>query len=171
MSAFLTPPVRPLRGGRYRIRLDQTVRDVLASLPEQMLPLIGSDDPLVRRLTPPAYTGDGSARDEGAYRKMVGDALDRRHVGSLELLRDTASATTLDDAELSRWLDALNTIRLVLGTRLDVSEDLQPPAEDDPDAGLFQLYELLSWLVAAIVDALSGTLPDLGSDDDPEWAI
>ncbi len=59
----------------------------------------------------------------------------------------------------------------MLGTRLDVSEDLQPPAEDDPDAGLFQLYELLSWLVAAIVDALSGTLPDLGSDDDPEWAI
>jgi hypothetical protein len=59
-------------------------------------------------------------------------------------------------------MQALNSLRLVLGTRLDVSED--DPRElddDDPAVGLFAIYRLLGALVGAITDALVGTLPEL----------
>ena len=33
----------------------------------------------------------------------------------------------LTESELNAWLSAVGSMRLVLGTRLDVSEDMAPP--------------------------------------------
>jgi hypothetical protein len=54
------------------------------------------------------------------------------------------------------WLRAVNDVRLLLGTRLDVSED---PAQrkvspDDPRAPGFALYDYLSLLTQELVEAL-----------------
>ena len=56
-------------------------------------------------------------------------------------------------------LRSFNDVRLVLGTRLDVSEDDDPHLDpDDPDAPAWALYYFLSGLVAELVDALAADL-------------
>ena len=39
----------------------------------------------------------------------------------------TAEAESLSEEEFLAWLDAVGSLRLVLGTRLDVHEDMEPP--------------------------------------------
>jgi hypothetical protein len=53
----------------------------------------------------------------------------------------------------------LNTVRLVLGTRLDVGEGPQPELEpDDPDLVAMAVYEFLGGIVETIVRSLTSTL-------------
>jgi hypothetical protein len=54
-------------------------------------------------------------------------------------------------------MTALNQLRLVLGTRLDVSEEDPPfPDPDDPTAALHEVYHYLGVLLEAVLDALEG---------------
>ena len=54
---------------------------------------------------------------------------------------------------------SLNLVRLVLGTRLDVTEDAYPDlTADDPDLPAWALYEFLGGVLENIVRALAGTL-------------
>ncbi len=54
-------------------------------------------------------------------------------------------------------LSSARTLRLVIGTRLDVSEDDDGPlSPDDPDAPAFAIYDFLGYLVDRTVAALSG---------------
>jgi hypothetical protein len=54
---------------------------------------------------------------------------------------------------------SFNALRLVLGTRLDVSEDDEPHIDpEDPDAPAWALYYFLSALVAELVDVLATDL-------------
>jgi hypothetical protein len=57
-------------------------------------------------------------------------------------------------------MGALNDLRLVLGTRLEVSEDMdeEPFAPDDPRASAFAVYRYLSELQWMVVEALSAAL-------------
>jgi hypothetical protein len=52
-------------------------------------------------------------------------------------------------------MGAVNDLRLVLGTRLDVSEEMDEMDPDDPDAPLFEVYGYLAWLLENIVAALA----------------
>ena len=54
----------------------------------------------------------------------------------------TAQADVLTESELNAWLSAVGSLRLVLGTRLDVSEDMEAPDPEDPTAAEYALYEL-----------------------------
>ena len=84
------------------------------------------------------------------------------------MVAETAEADTLSEAELNAWLSAVGSIRLVLGTRLDVSEDMTPPDPSDPTAPEYALYELLGQLQYLMIDVLSAGLPDEGR---PEGAL
>jgi hypothetical protein len=53
-------------------------------------------------------------------------------------------------------------MRLVLGTRLDVSEDMAPPDPEDPTAPEYALYELLGQLQYLMVEVLAAGLPPEG---------
>jgi hypothetical protein len=161
---FLSP-IRRQRDGRYRVRLDTAVRSLLRSVPEQLLPILGSDDPMTRRLYPPAYVGPGNAKAEDEYRQLVGGVLENHHRQALETLVRTADAETLSADELNGWLAAVGTIRLVLGTRLDVSEDMSDLEADDPRLPEFALYQLLSVLQEAIIEVLVTELPEDGAPD------
>jgi Domain of unknown function (DUF2017) len=161
---FLSP-IRRQRDGRYRVRLDTAVRSLLRSVPEQLLPILGSDDPMTRRLYPPAYIGPGNAKAEDEYRQLVGGVLENHHRQALETLVRTADAETLSADELNGWLAAVGTIRLVLGTRLDVSEDMSDLEADDPRLPEFALYQLLSVLQEAIIEVLATELPEDGAPD------
>jgi len=135
-------------------------------LPRQVQELLEHDDPSTARVFPVAYPDDAKA--EADYREMMGDQLLQQHQRSLHTLAETARAATIDEGEVHEWLDAIEVLRLVLGTQLDVSEDgsmeaaTDMAAEPDPRATQFTVYHYLSMLQGEIVDVLASALPESG---------
>jgi hypothetical protein len=151
-----TRRVKRTRHGDFELRLPPEERSLLRELAPQLRGLLDSDltDPSLRRLFPTAYPEDPERDRE--FRDLVGDELLERRRAALDMLLATVDATKLSEDELSAWMGAINDLRLVLGTRLDVSEDMDPmPDPDDPDAPLLVLYGYLGYLLESIVDALS----------------
>jgi hypothetical protein len=162
MALFRKPLVEGVGGGRYAVRLRDDERELLASLPLQLKELVDGapDDPWLRRLFPPAYHQREDAEKQQEWHRLMGeDLLDRRRQ-QLDVLASTAMADELSEEEVLGWSQALNDLRLYLGTRLDVTEDtdIEDYDEDDPDHGLYVLYGWLSYIQDAVITALSGAL-------------
>jgi hypothetical protein len=147
------------RHGTYALRLPGPERELLASLVDQLRELleVTTDDPSVRRLFPTAYHEDPERDRE--YQQLARDELLERRLAALATVEATADAAELDEAQLTGWLTALNDLRLVLGTRLDVSEDQEHLDEDDPLAPAMAVYGYLGVLLGDVVDALAEDLP------------
>ena len=152
------PPVRfaPTPDGRFRPNLEPHERAFLGDLPRQLRELLDSDDPSLRRLFPTAYHDDPERDAE--FQRLMREDLVRRRTETAELLERTASADTLSPDEMHMWMTAINDLRLVLGTQLDVSEgmDLGEMAEDDPRLPQLAVYGWLSMLLEQVIHALSG---------------
>ena len=146
------------RDGGFRLRLSAEERRLLGRLPGQLRDLLDGDDPALRRLFPPGYADDPAL--EAEYRELVRDDLIRQRRRSLEVMEGSLDAERLDQEQMEAWLAALNDLRLVLGTRLDVTEDLdlETVAPDDPRAPGLGLYAYLTWLEGEAVDALASGL-------------
>lgn len=152
------------RDGSIRLRLSSGERELLRGLAAELGGRLGegegAGDPDLARLFPPAHADDPDA--ERGFRRLVGaELLDGRRE-ELRVLADTAGRGELTEEELDAWLRALNDLRLVLGTRLDVGEDalaggLDP---DDPDAPMLALYGYLSWLQEQAVEAAAAGFGD-----------
>jgi Domain of unknown function (DUF2017) len=145
-------PFRKNRSGSFDLRLSPAQRELLRAVPAQVRSLVEDHDPTTLRLFPPAYANDPDA--EGTYRGLVDDELRSHHLRSLDLLESTIDASTLDRDQMESWLGALNDIRLVLGTNLDVSEEMEGPDEDDPRLPEMLLYDYLTWLQGEVVSQL-----------------
>jgi hypothetical protein len=146
--------IRRDRDGGVRLSLNANEQLLLRDLLDQLEPLLGDpDDPALRRLFPPAYSDDES--DE-QYRSLVRDQLVSGRAKSLATVRATLGEKTLTAKQADEWLRALNDLRLVLGTRLDVTEDLDYGAIDlnEPRGRDLAVYGYLSWLQEQLVDAL-----------------
>jgi hypothetical protein len=156
------PRSRRGRQGRFRIGLEGPEQQLLSMLPRQVQELLEQDDPSTARVFPVAYTDD--ARAEADYREMMGSQLLQQHQRSLDTLAATAAASSIDEGEIHEWLDALEVLRLVLGTQLDVSEDGAMVDDTDPRLAQFTVYHYLSMLQGEIVDALAAALPDEGTE-------
>jgi len=158
---MLRAPVRRTRKGDFEVRLSEPERQLLASLVPQLRAALeadtdagGAQDPTLRRLFPTAYPDDDQRDRE--YRSMVHDDLLARRHAALDIVESTLSATRLDEERLLAWMGAVNDLRLVLGTRLDVSEESDlVPHPDDPDAGALAVYGYLGFLLESMVSALS----------------
>jgi len=144
--------------GRYEIRLRASERvlmaDLVAMLREQLL--ASTDDPSVRRLFPPAYPDDAE-RDAG-YQVLTRDELLEHKLAALDTVEATLDGGELDEAAMTAWMTTLNSLRLVLGTRLDAGEEPPQLDEDDPLAPAYAVYEVLGWVLSQVVDALSADL-------------
>ena len=146
------------RRGTYDLRLPEAERELLRWLvPSMRRLLVGADaaaDPSLRRLFPPAYAEDPAADAE--YRELMHDDLLAQRLEQLDVLETTADASELTGEQLDQWMRCVNDIRLVLGTRLDVTEEDQGDEldPDDPDAGMRAVYHYLGWLLGEIVDLL-----------------
>jgi hypothetical protein len=145
--------IRRGRDGRYRLRLPADERALLRGLPRQVLELVAASDPSTRRLFPPAYADDQEA--EAEYQDLMRDQLLDHHRHALEIMEATLDADHLDEEQLVAWLSALNDLRLVLGTRLGVTEDMTAVPPGDPNAAAFYLYSYLTWLQTTVVDLLA----------------
>jgi len=158
----VSSPIRRRRDGRYAVRLDTNARIVLADLARQLPEAIGARDPMVRRLFPPAYPTAELAGAEHDYRELVDTALANHHTDALRTLVATAQADTLTESEFQAWLDAVGSLRLVLGTRLDVHEDMEAPDPEDPAAAEYSLFVFLGELQYLMVEVLADDLPAEG---------
>jgi hypothetical protein len=143
---------------RFVVNLGTDERAVIRAVCEDVVAALDDDDanPLLRRLFPVAHVDDEEVNTQ--YREMVHDDLleSRREV--LARVAATADDTELDRETIDAWMVGLNSVRLVLGTRLDVSEESFPTLDDDdPELPAWVLYEFLGALVGLIVDALSST--------------
>ena len=163
----MSPPIKRRRDGRYAIKLDDDVCTVLAELAGQMIPAVENRDPMTRRLFPPAYPGEGLSDLEADYHELVDAPLTNHHRDALTTLIETAHANTLSESELEAWLSAVGTMRLVLGTRLDVTQDMPAPAPDDPSAAEYGFFEFLGQLQYLIVEVLSDHIPEEGFLEGP----
>jgi hypothetical protein len=144
------------RSGDFRLRLPREERELLRTVPAQLRALLDdADDPSLVRLFPPAYREDLDASAEFAGLER-GALLDGKR-SALRVLEETATAERVSEAELTAWMTAINDLRLVLGTRLDVSEESYgiPVDPTDPRAPEWALYHYLSWLQEQVVDALA----------------
>ena len=128
----------------------------------QTEPVAAPDDPAVRRLLPDAYADETLS---GEFRRLMDGELRQLKTDALDELRaavegDAGSGVKLRLApqQAEQWLQALTDIRLVLGSRLDVTEDIEDRwaqlGPDDPLAPLLAAYEWLGWLQESVVLAL-----------------
>lgn len=151
-------PIKRTRRGDFEFRLNQKERDVLRELPDQLRSLIENEDPTsdpaMARLYPPAYEDDPIRNLE--YERLAGDDLTSQRLSSIGAMEGSIDADRLTEEQLLSWLSVLNDLRLVLGTRLEITEETTEDdfAPDDPRAPTFALYAYLTWLVDTIVQAL-----------------
>jgi hypothetical protein len=145
------------RDGTWTLHLGADERQLLASLAGELDAMLEArpDDPSLRRLHPTAYPEDDEL--EEGWQLLIGEELRTTRRAQLDVLRAAAERTELDDDEVQAWMQALNALRLVLGTRLDVSEDDPGPLDpNDPEAAAYALYELLGYLLDRTVQSLAG---------------
>ena len=141
-------------GDRVRLSLNQGEQFLLRDLLDQLEPLLADpDDPALRRLFPPAYSDDES--DE-QYRSLVRDQLVDGRAQALATMRATLGSGTIALEQADEWLRVLNDLRLVLGTRLDVGEEIDYEGidVDEPRGRDLAVYGYLAWLQEQLVDAL-----------------
>jgi Domain of unknown function (DUF2017) len=139
--------------GELRLRLPEEERLLLRGVAASTRERLRDDDPALRRLFPPAYD---DAELESEYRELTRGQLTSGREQALELLEATVDNTGLSQEEADSWLRALNDVRLVLGTELDVTEDLDWDALGPDDQRLpgLSLYAYVSWIQEQLVEAL-----------------
>jgi hypothetical protein len=124
-------------------------------------PLPLPEDPALARLLPNAYADDDHAAAE--FRRFTEDDLregKRTNAGTvlatLAPLLDGGGRLVLDRDQVDAWLGTLNDLRLVLGTRLEVTEETELEApDDDPRAQALLVYGWLGWLQESLLSCVS----------------
>ena len=146
-------------GASLRLNLDPEERELLRSLLAQLRIVLGEDtdptDERVRRLFPTAYPDD--PEHDAEYHRFMREELVASHLAAIERFETTLDATRIAEHEAVSWAQALNSVRLVLGTLLDITEDmdLDDLSPDYPAYGSHLVYHYLSGLLDELIRALS----------------
>lgn len=162
------------------LSLSELELDLLQTLPDEMRTvLLASDDDRARqRLFPRAYSNPMSDREDAEWRESVYPDLVDQRFDALDLVGRTLDRAevagrdaewrevTLTADEVQVWLAVLNDVRLVLGTRLGVSDDHVEVADDDPDAPAWEFYDWLTHLQGSLVETLLGDFDESSVLDD-----
>ena len=165
-------------GGKLTLKLDPAEVGVLSQLFEQMAELLDepdnesavdplaqllnmggstqiSDDPALARLFPDGYSDDEHASAD--FRRFTEQDLRAQKVLALATVRGTlanwSGKASIDAIQAQDWLKALNDLRLVLGTRLEISNEVDTELEAD-EPGI-HLYNYLTYLQGTLIDALT----------------
>jgi hypothetical protein len=148
--------VRRARNGRIQIALPDHEREVVRRMLPQLRELltVGSEDDRTRRLFPTAFHDDPDA--EAEYRRYMHAELVASRLAAIDAVEASLDRAELSEEEAVAWLQSVNSVRLVLGTLLDVDEDLDldAVADDDPEIQGYAIYSYLSALLDELVHAL-----------------
>jgi Domain of unknown function (DUF2017) len=134
--------------------------DDVAALFGSTGPAVPPDDPVLARLLPDAYRDDTEAA--GEFRRFTEQELRSDKVAAAQTVLDTlppdGGRIELTEPDAQVWLRALNDVRLVLGVRLDITEDTAQRSQDldpaDPRAAYLWVYDWLTYLQETLVRAL-----------------
>ena len=161
-------PFRAARGGELVARLEPAEAGILGLLLDQLEQLLTADpddvgdDPVLGRLFPDGHRSDPELAAD--YRELTESSLRGAKADDLATVRASlpteGGAVRLDADQAGAWLRTSNDLRLALGTRLDISEETEPPEEvsGEEDQQLAVYY----WLTAvqgSLVDALVAARP------------
>jgi len=140
-----------------------------------------ADDPIIKRLFPPAILGDPEAERE-MRALLIDDLLTSRLAGLdalVELLdrgtphRGSVRIDLVDDEPLL-VLGVLNDVRLAIGARIDIEAlDRASLAIDDPVQYRLALMDHLGWWQEQLLSIMSpslGAMAEPLSDSDPSEA-
>lgn len=155
------PSIERTQSGEYRLRLNDAERALLRMLHAELGALLDDPaDPDLRRLFPPAHE---EPEHEAEYRQLVGGQLADGRTRALETMQRTLDAEKLTSEEADAWLRVLNDLRLILGTRLDVTEETMLELDpSDPNAQQYAVYSYLSWLQEQLVASLAADVRATG---------
>jgi hypothetical protein len=158
--------VKPFRrrGAEVVARLDPAEAGIVGLLLDQLEQLLAAaeddvaNDPVLARLLPEGHRGD--PRLAADYREMTESALRSGKADDLATVRATlppsGGEVRLDGDQASAWLRTTNDLRLALGTRLEITEDTDPPDDVTDDEGQqLAVYYWLTALQGSLVDALA----------------
>jgi truncated hemoglobin YjbI len=147
--------IRRVADGAVHVALDEAERDLLSQVASEVRDFLDESpqDPALRRLFPVAHDDPERERE---YRELTRQQLVSGRERALGVLVETVDNQILSPEEADAWVRALNDARLILGTRLDVTEDYDWDAlgEGTPRAQELALYAYLSWLQEQLVAAL-----------------
>jgi hypothetical protein len=157
------PAVFGGRGGELRVSLEDYEADVLRNLTAEMLALLESEppasDPVRARLFPDAFE---DVAEERAYRDLVGDELRASKVNNTALIRrklgpEGEVELQLTGDETEAWLALLTDMRLAIGTRLGVNEEMMSaePDPNHPDVTAISVLHWLGWLQEATLEKVT----------------
>lgn len=165
-------------GGNITLDLEDAEHGVLSQLFEQMTELLvdpeketGSDplaqllnmggstqiseDPALARLFPDGYSDDKNASAD--FRRFTEQDLRAQKLAALVTVQGTLSTwrgtSSISAEQAQDWLKALNDLRLVLGTRLEITDEVEADFEADEPG--FQLYNYLTYLQGTLIDSLN----------------
>ncbi len=140
------------KAGQISVRLDETMRALIKQVAEELREVLLVEDPeLTRRLYPTAYPDDDALED--GYQEVVHDQLLMQRLDGIDQLQ-----ASIDDEEISldtadAWMNTINQIRLVLGTKLDVGEEQVDIDQDDPESTSYVIYQVLSHILEELTSA------------------
>jgi hypothetical protein len=165
-------------GGKLTLKLDDAEQGVLSQLFDQMTELLDdpenelgtdplaqllnmagstqiSDNPALARLFPDGYSDDEHASAD--FRRFTEQDLRAQKQAALATVQGTLSGwsgkTTITSQQAQDWLKAINDLRLVLGTRLEITDEVETDFEAD-EPGI-HLYNYLTYLQGTLIDALT----------------
>ena len=156
-------PFKAVRGGEVVARLDPAEAGVVGLLLDQLEQLLDADaddvggDPVMARLLPDGHRGDPELAAD--YRELTEASLRSGKADDLAMVRATlpqgGGEVRLDQEQAAAWLRTTNDLRLAMGTRLEITEDTEPPDEvtGEEDQQL-AVYYWLTALQGSLVDAL-----------------
>jgi hypothetical protein len=145
------------KGDRFSVRLGKHERNLLVELVRQSRTLLEtedpSSDPAVARLFPAAYRDDPLRNLE--YETSLGGAPRSGKLQALDTVERTANARALSEEDFLTWMGVVNDLRLVLGTRIEVTEE---STEEDFASGgprdAYHVYQFLGWVQQEMLVAL-----------------
>jgi hypothetical protein len=144
-------------------RLDRAEVQILGLLLDQLEQLLAADDdlasdPVLARLLPEGHRGDPELAAD--YRELTQETLRGGKADDLATVRASlppaGGDVRLDPDQAGAWLRTTNDLRLAMGTRLDITEETEPP--EDPTTEQGQQLAVYYWLTAlqgSLVDALA----------------
>ena len=148
---------------RYVIDIPDDEKALVRRLVGELRELLTTEEPdsealvLLVRLFPVAYRDDDEL--EAEYQRLMRDDLVQSKLAAFDIVdRALDESEPIDEGELIAFMQSVNSIRLVLGTMLGVTDDpnieeVTPGLEDSPE---YNLYTYLSWLLEWCVRALGG---------------
>ena len=153
-------PVRAVREG-FVVDLGEHATPVVRRMLDELRQLVTDPDPenpaaaaLIARLFPVVHPDDPDA--EAEYQRLMRDELVQSKMATFELVDEALGGDgRLDEAGLVAFMQAINSLRLVLGTMLGITDDEHDEPENELATPENELYSYLSWLLEWSVQTIS----------------